>query len=80
MTIHQHIRNLSVKELAEVLVREIADLVCEEVNEGYEGIDGEWHDFYVTRFYTPDGGWGYDYEGAVLHTIDWLNSDYKETE
>lgn len=80
MTIHQHIRNLSVKELAEVLVREIADLVCEEINEGYEDIDGERHDFYITHFTTPDGSYSYDYEDAVLHTIDWLNADYREVE
>lgn len=71
---HQHIRQLSVKELARMLVR------SEEVNEGDEGIDGEWEDFYVTHYICPNGGYSYDYEDAVLHTIDWLNSDYKEVE
>lgn len=69
---HGYIRKLSVKELAELLVD------FEEVNEGDEGMDGEWEDYYVTRCICPDGTYSYDYEDAVLHTIDWLNSDYKE--
>lgn len=68
---HQYIRSLSVKELAKMLVR------AEEVNEGDEGIDGEWQDFYVTHYYIPDGGWCYDFDDAVLYTIDWLNADRK---
>lgn len=67
-------KKLQVKELAKMLVR------SEEVNEGDEGIDGEWYDFYVAHYICPDGGWAYDYEDAVLHTIDWLNADWSEEE
>lgn len=68
---HQYIRKLPVRKLAELLVSAI------EVNEGDEGMDGEWQDFYVTHYVTPDGGYSYDYDDAVEHTIDWLNSDYR---
>lgn len=71
---HEYIRQLRVKKLAEFLVRP------EEVNEGDEGLDGEWCDFYVTHYICPDGGWAYDYDDAVLHTIDWLNSDRSDDE
>lgn len=67
---HEYIRKLKVKELAKFLIR------SEEVNEGDEGIDGEWQDFYVTHYIIPNGGWTYDYEDALLHTIDWLNADW----
>lgn len=68
---HQYIRGLKVKDLAKLLVH------AEEVNEMDEGIDGEWQDFYVIHYKTPDGGFSYDYEDALLHTIDWLNAEYK---
>lgn len=71
---HEYIRKLRVKELAKFLV------CSEEVNEGDEGIDGEWCDFYVTHYIIPDGSWTYDYEDAVLYTIDWLNADWSEEE
>lgn len=67
---HEYIRKLRVKELAEYLVH------SEEVNEGDEGMDGEWQDFYVTHYIVPDGNYSYDYDDAVKYTIDWLNSDY----
>lgn len=68
---HEHIRKLSVKELAKLLVS------SEEVNEGDEGMDGDWVDYYVTHYICPDGVYAYDPEDAILHTIDWLNADYK---
>lgn len=67
---HEYIRKLKVKELAKFLIR------SEEVNEGDEGIDGEWHDYYVTHYIIPNGSWTYSYEDAVLYTIDWLNADW----
>lgn len=69
---HQYIRGLSVKELAEMLVK------TEEVNEGDERMDGETYDWYITYFICPDGIRCYDFEDAIKHTIDWLNSDRKE--
>jgi hypothetical protein len=68
---HQYIRGLPVRKLAELLVR------SEEVNEGDEGMDGEWCDFYVTQYVTPNGSYCYDYEDAVDYTIDWLNAEQK---
>lgn len=68
---HEYIRKMRVRELAEFLVR------SEEVNEGDEGMDGEWQDFYVTHYISPDGSEAYCYEDAVSYAIDWLNSDYK---
>lgn len=68
---HQYIRQLKMRKLAELLVKEI------DVNEGDEGCDGEMHDFYVTRYITPDGAYSYDLDDAVSHTIDWLNSERK---
>lgn len=50
---------------------------AEEVDEGDEGIDGEWMEFYVTYYISPDGSYSYDFDDAVLHTIDWLNADRK---
>lgn len=69
---HEYIRKLSVKELAKLLVS------SEEVNEGDEGFDGDWCDYYITHYNCPDGAYDYDYEDAVLHTIDWLNADRKD--
>lgn len=71
---HEYIRKLKVKELAKILVH------FEKANEGNEGMDGEWHDFHVTRYICPDGSWEYYYEDAVLHTIDWLNADRSNEE
>ena len=68
---HEYIRQLSVKELAKLLVQ------VAEVNEGDEGMDGEWCDYYVTHFVIPDGRYCYDYDDAVRYTIDWLNADRK---
>lgn len=68
---HEYIRKMKVKDLARLLVR------AEEVNEGDEGIDGEWEDYYVTHFVLPDGSWSYDYDDAVAYTIDWLNADMR---
>ena len=66
---HQHIRQLSVRKLAELLVKQ------EEVNEGDEGMDGEMYDYYITYYVTPDNILCYDLDDAIQHTIDWLNSD-----
>lgn len=66
---HEYIRKMKVKGLAKLLV------IAKEVNEGEEGVDGEWQDYYVTHYICPDGEWSYDYEDAIEHTIDWLNSD-----
>jgi len=66
---HQYIRQLPVKELAELLIKII------EVNEGDEGIDGEWQDCYMTHYVSPNGTYSYDYEDALQNTIDWLNAD-----
>lgn len=71
---HQYIRGLSVKELAELLVS------TTEINEPDEGMDGEMYDYYVTYFVCPDGIRCYDFDDAVAHTIDWLNSDMKRTD
>lgn len=68
---HEYIRQLSVKELAKLLIH------SEEVNEGDEGMDGESCDFYVTHYNMPDGRWSYDHEDAVEHTMNWLNADRK---
>ena len=69
---HQHIRQLSVKELAKLLVKKV------EVNEGDYDWDDEPIDYYVTRYYSPDGKYGYGYEEVLQATIDWLNSERKE--
>lgn len=69
---HQYIRQLPVKELAEWLIS------VEEVNEGDEGIDGEWQDFYMSYYVTPNGTKCYDYDDAIASTIDWLNADYNK--
>ena len=66
---HQHIRQLPVKELAKLLVRE------EEVNEGDYDYDDEPCDYYVTRYFIPDGSYCNDLEDAVHYTIDWLNAE-----
>lgn len=66
---HEYIRKMKVKDLAKLLVR------AEEVNEGREGTDGEWHDYYITHYTTPDGFYLYFYDDAVAYTIDWLNAD-----
>lgn len=68
---HERIRKMKVKDLAELLVR------AEEVNEGDEGIDGEWQDLYVTHYIAPDGSAYWDYDDAVAYTIDWLNADIR---
>lgn len=68
---HEYIRKMKVKDLARLLVR------AKEVNEGYEGMDGEWGDYYVTRFFAPDGSYLYYYDDAVAYTIDWLNADMR---
>ena len=70
---HQHIRQLRVKDLAAYLIR------TETEPEYDEDLDGEWyccgeHVWYVT----PYGVRCWDYEDALEHTIDWLNSDYRE--
>jgi len=69
---HEYIRKLSVKELAKLLVH------AEEVNEGDEGMDGEWCDCYITHYTIPDGSYCYDFDDAVKYTIDWLNADRKD--
>lgn len=69
---HQYIRRLSVKELAKLLVKEV------EVNEGDWDYDDEPSDYYVTRYYSPDGKNGYGYEEALQSTMDWLNAERKE--
>lgn len=68
---YEYIRQLKVKDLAELLVH------AEEVNEGYEGMDGEWGDYYVTHYITPNGFDFYYYDDAVAYTIDWLNADMR---
>ena len=68
---HQYIRNLSVKELTKLLVKEV------EVNEGDEGMDGEWLDCYITYFISPNGVQCYDFESAIAATMDWLNAERK---
>ena len=69
---HQYIRQLSVKELAKLLVKE------EEVNEGDYDYDDEPCDYYVTHYVIPDGSYCYNFEDAVKYTIDWLNSERAE--
>ena len=71
---HQYIRQLSVKELAKLLVKEV------EVNEGdYDwDYDDEPNDYYVTRYYSPDGKYSYGYDEALQATMDWLNAERKE--
>lgn len=69
---YQYIRELPVKELAEILIN------TTEINEGDEGYDGEWLDYYVTYFVCPDGERCYDYDDAIEHTIDWLNNEREE--
>lgn len=72
---HEYIRKqLPVKELARMLVD------SEEVIETDGDMDGVCECCYVTHYTIPDGSYSYDYEDAVLHTIDWLNADYKEVE
>lgn len=67
------IRNLPAEKLAELLV------TCETRPMYDEGMDGEWgyvcdEDFYITS----DGEKFYeDFEEAVEHEIEWLNSECK---
>lgn len=68
---HQYIRNLSVKELAKLLVKE------EEHDEGDYDCDDNPISFYVTRYLIPDGSYSYDFDDAVKYTIDWLNAERK---
>ena len=70
---HEWIRSLKVKDLAKLLIR------AEEVNEGDEGMDGEWQDCYVTHYISPCG-WSYCEDDAIQYTIDWLNSDHIEVD
>lgn len=69
---HQYIRQLSVKKLAEMLVH------TEEVNEGDYNWNEEPCDYYVTKYYSPDGSYCADFDDAVQYTIDWLNADRKD--
>ena len=66
---HQYIRQMSVRQLAELLIK------TEEINEGDEGIDGQWQDWYMTYYITPSGARCYTFDDAVEYTIDWLNAD-----
>lgn len=68
---HQYIRQLSVKELAKLFIKE------EEINEGDSGYDDEPCDYYVTRYYTPNGKYGYGYKEVLQATMDWLNAEKK---
>lgn len=70
----ERIRALPASELAEILVKEI------EVNEGDEGCDGEWYDYYVTSYEAPDGQQFYTFEDAVEHTAYWLSRKVIDTQ
>ena len=68
---HQYIRELPIKELAKLLIQEV------EINEGDYDWDDEPCDYYVTRYYIPNGDYDLDYERALSDTIDWLNAEKK---
>lgn len=55
-----------------MLVKEV------EVNEGDWDYYDKPCDYYVTRYYSPDGKYGYGYEEVLQATMDWLNADRKE--
>ena len=67
---HQWLRKLGVKQLAKMLIH------TKEINEGDEGMDGEWCDDYVMYYVCPDGTLAYDEEDAIQETIKWLNSEH----
>lgn len=71
---HQYIRQLPVKELAELLIKE------REVPDYDEGLDGEWYQCGSwTQYILPDGSTcDWDIEDAIRYTVDWLNADHKE--
>jgi hypothetical protein len=66
---HQYIRQMSVEQLAELLIR------TEEINEDDEGIGSGWQGFQMTYYITPGGARCYGYDDAVEYTIDWLNAE-----
>ena len=71
---HQYIRQLPVKELAKLLIKE------KEIDDYDEGLDGEWHWCgSYTRYLLPDGTTcDWDLDDAIFHTVNWLNADHKE--
>lgn len=71
---HQYIRQMSVRQLAELLIK------TEEINEGGEGMDGQWQAWYMTYYITPNGERYHTFDDAVEYTIDWLNSEHKDTQ
>ena len=68
---HQYIRQLSVKELAKLLVKEV------EVNEGDFDRDDNWCTYYYTNYQAPDGELYVIEDDAIKHTMDWLNAERK---
>lgn len=70
---YQYIQELPINKLAELLIYPI------EINEGDDGYDGEWQDYYATYWACPDGERCYDYDDALEHTVEWLNSEREET-
>lgn len=74
MTNLEKIRSLNPEELAKLLIR------SETVNEGDFDWDENPIDWYVDRWVCPDGEMFYDFdeEGAIEHTIIWLNSEENE--
>lgn len=66
MTNLEKIRNYSVEELAEYLVHTVS------INIGDENFDGEWEDYYIDEWETPNGIICYSYEEAIEETVNWL--------
>lgn len=67
MTNHDYIKNLSVKELAEMLVKET------EIYDDDD--DGDGYVMTTTYYVGPEGMCGYGYADVLQATIDWLNKE-----
>ena len=66
---HEYIRQLSVKELAKLLVKEV------EVDEGNYDYDDNWRSDYWTYYKSSNGQIYQTKEDALQSTIEWLNDD-----
>lgn len=66
---HQYIRQLPVKELAKLLVKEV------EIDEGNYDWNDNWISYYWTNYQTPIGELYGGEDDAIQATIDWLNAE-----
>ena len=65
----EYIRQLSLEELAWLLVRPCHDVLIDE------NCDGESIEFDDDGYITFDGSWYWDFESAMNHVIAWLKQE-----